>query len=140
MGEAAAVVLAGPLDGRLPRARPEPRVEPNEGAGAGTLVGWLVAVASAEAPDDSVEDMSMLLVESACQCGGADDLQPEGGDRSRTVAIGKLPSCNTWIRATAKILSLAGLASLRAPPHAPRPWTNSRRSFKCRMRSTGVSE
>jgi hypothetical protein len=26
----------------------------------------LVAVASAEAPDDSLEDMSMLLVESAC--------------------------------------------------------------------------
>ena len=78
MGEAAAVVLAGPLDGRLPRAKPEPRVEPNEGAGAGTLVGWLVAVASAEAPDGSVEDMSMLLVESACQCGGADDL-PTGG-------------------------------------------------------------
>jgi len=39
-----------------------------------TPVGSLVAVASAEAPDDSVEDMSMLLVKSASLGGGADEV------------------------------------------------------------------
>ena len=48
----------------LPRARPEPRVLPKEDS---AICAGLVAVASAEAPDDSVEDMSMLLVGSACQ-------------------------------------------------------------------------
>jgi hypothetical protein len=57
-----------------------------------TPVGWLVAVASAEAPDDSVEDMSMLLVESACQSGGADEVPTgvreslsDGGNREVTL-------------------------------------------------------
>ena len=62
--EAAVAVLAGLLVGRFPRRRPDPRVLPNEDAAIGAGV---VAVASAGAPDDSVEDMSMLLVESACQ-------------------------------------------------------------------------
>jgi hypothetical protein len=57
--EAAVVVVAGLMVGRFPRARPEPRVLPNEGAADDAGV---VAVASAGAPDDSVEDMSMLLV------------------------------------------------------------------------------
>ena len=56
----AAVEAAGPAAGRLPRARPEPRVEPkvgNAASGAG-----VVAVASAGAPDDSVEDMTSYVV------------------------------------------------------------------------------
>ena len=68
-GVEAAVVAAAAL-GRLPfpRARPEPRVLPKEFSALGAGV---VAVASAEAPDDSLEDMSMLLVESACHNDGA---------------------------------------------------------------------
>ena len=62
--EAAWAALAWLMLGRLPRSRPEPRVVPNEGAADGA---GLVAVASAGAPDDSWEDMSMLLVKSACQ-------------------------------------------------------------------------
>ena len=62
--EGAVAVLAGLMVGRFPRRRPEPRVLPNEGAADDAGV---VAVASAGAPDDSVDDMSMLLVESACQ-------------------------------------------------------------------------
>jgi len=61
----AAVAAAGAL-GRLafPRARPEPRVEPNEDS---AFDAGVVADASAGALDDSVDDMSMLLVVSACQ-------------------------------------------------------------------------
>ena len=62
--DAAVAALAGLIVGRFPRRRPDPRVLPNEGAADDAGV---VAVASAGAPDDSVEDMSMLLVESACQ-------------------------------------------------------------------------
>jgi hypothetical protein len=57
--EAAVVALAGLMVGRFPRSRPDPRVLPNEGAADDAGV---VAVASAGAPDDSGEDMSMLLV------------------------------------------------------------------------------
>ena len=60
-----AVAEATAALGRLPfpRARPEPRVLPKEDSALGA---GLVAAASAEAPDDSLEDMSMLLVKSAC--------------------------------------------------------------------------
>ena len=61
---AVAEALTGPVFGRLPRARPEPRVEPEDGKAAMDAGG--VAVASAGAPDDSLDDMSMLLVKSAC--------------------------------------------------------------------------
>jgi hypothetical protein len=68
LGVALLALLAGA--GRFPRARPEPRVLPKDGNSA-TGAG-VVAVASAgAAPDDSVDDMSMLLVESACLRGGA---------------------------------------------------------------------
>ena len=60
----AAVAAAGALVRLpLPRARPEPRVVPNVGNAASGADE--VAVASAEAPDDSVEDMSMLLFVNA---------------------------------------------------------------------------
>ena len=64
----------------LPRARPEPRVEPkvgNAASGAG-----VVAVASAGAPDDSVEDMSMLLFVKAPAKGAAQVGMPAGARES----------------------------------------------------------
>ena len=57
---AAAEAVAEPALGRFPRARPEPRVVPKEGNSA--LGAGVVAVASAGAPDDSVEDMSIYVV------------------------------------------------------------------------------
>ena len=90
---AVAAVEAGLLDGRLPRARPEPRVLPNDAAAADSPAGWEVTVASAGAPDVSVEDMmSMWLVESAggkprrrdkCRPERASRAQPRDQTRSR---------------------------------------------------------
>ena len=57
--EAGVLLLGALLAGRFPRARPEPRVLPNVAAADDAGV---VAVASAEAPDDSVDDMSIYVV------------------------------------------------------------------------------
>jgi hypothetical protein len=85
----AAVVGAGLLAGRLPRAKPEPRLVPNEGAGAGVPAGCGVAVASAGAPDVSVDDMSMLLVESACRKNGGAGWNASRSTEGRSTAAVK---------------------------------------------------
>jgi len=84
----------------------------------------------------------MLLVVSACQKGGADEMpagalfkvlspfdfrfRADGGKESGKVR--RPPE-----RATL-FFPVRGLASGKTPSQAPPPWTNSRRSFVCKMR------